>query len=118
MMKSVSPWTLIIILSAIVAVLVMLVPSDGQLRVVFVLWFLLACPGMMLVRFVHLGELLLEWVAAIALSLATDTFVAGLLLYSGRWSTSSAFAILLAITTVGVLLQELNAIRIQRRKSA
>jgi hypothetical protein len=118
MMKSVSPWTLTIILSAVVAVLVMLVPGDGQLRVVFVLWFLLVCPGMMLVRFIHLGEPLLEWVVAIALSFAIDTFVAGVLLYSGRWSTSSAFAILVAITTGGVLLQELNAIRIQRRKSA
>jgi hypothetical protein len=117
-MKLVSLWTLTIILSAVAAVLVMLVPSDEQLRVVFVLWFLLACPGMMLVRFFHLGEPLLEWVVAIALSLATDSFVGGVLLYSGRWSTSSAFAILLAITTGGVLLQELNAVRIQRRKPA
>jgi hypothetical protein len=118
MMKSVSPWTLTIILSAVVAVLALLVPGDGQLRLVFVLWFLLACPGMMLVRFFHLGEPLLEWVVAITLSVATDSLVAGSLLYSGRWSTSSAFAIVIAITTGGVLLQELNAIRTQRRKPA
>jgi hypothetical protein len=118
MMKSISPWTLTIIVSAVAAVLVVLVPSDGQLRIVFILWFLLICPGMMLVRFLHLGEPLLEWVVALALSIAADSFVAGLLLYSGRWSTSSAFVILLATTTGGVLLQELNAIRTQRRKPA
>ena len=55
MMKSVSPWTWIIVLSALAALLPTLVADDTRLRVVVVLWFLLVCPGMMLVRFFRLG---------------------------------------------------------------
>lgn len=118
MMKSVSPWAWVIVLSAATAGLLTLVAGDEPVRVVFVLWFLLACPGMMLVRFFHLGEPVFEWVVAIALSLAVDSFVAGILLYSGRWSPASTFAILLAFTIGGVLFQEARAMRIQRRTLA
>lgn len=118
MMKSISPWAWAIVLSAVAAGLVTLVADDANVRVVFVLWFLLICPGMMLVRFFRLDEPALEWVLAIALSLAVDAFVAGILLYSSRWSPSVAFAILLALTVGGVFAQELHAVRIQRRKLA
>lgn len=115
MIKSISPWTWLIVLSAGAAGLLTLVAGDAQLRVVLVLWFLLVCPGMMFVRFFRLGEPALEWVLAIALSLVADTFVAGILLYSSRWSPSGAFAILLALTVGGALAQELGAMRAQRR---
>lgn len=112
--NSVSPWTLVLIVSAVTAGSLYLLTDGGPMRVVFVLWFLLVCPGMMLVRFFRLGEPLLEWVLAIALSIAADTFVGGILLYSGRWSPSGAFAILLALTIGGALVQEMNAMRVHR----
>lgn len=113
--NTVSPWTLILVLSAVATGLLALLTNDGPARVVVVFWFLLVCPGMTLVRFFHLGEPLLEWTLAIALSLAADTFVGGLLLYSGRWSPTGAVAILLALTIGGALIQELNAMRTRGR---
>ena len=118
MTQRISPWTLILILSAVVAGLLMLLVNDGPVRVAVVLWFLLVCPGMALVRFFHLDEPLLVWVLAVTLSLVADTFVGGVLLYSGRWAPSGAFAILLAHTIGGALIHELNAIRAARRALA
>ncbi len=118
MKKLVSPWTLILILSAVAAGLLTLLTNDGAVRVAVVLWFLLVCPGMTLVRFLHLSEPLLEWVLAITLSLAADTFAGGVLLYSSRWTPSGAFSILLALTLGGALIHELNAKRAARRTLA
>ncbi len=117
MTRSVSLWPTIIILSAVAAGLVTFIPTGPFLRLVVVLWFLLICPGMMLVRFFQLREPLLEWVLAVALSLAADTIVAGILLYAGRWSPGDAFALLLGLTVAGALAQELNTVLTPRRKA-
>ena len=114
MMRSFSPWTWVIIISAGAAGLPILIGSDTHVRVVLALWFLLVCPGMMLVRFFRLSDPVLEWMLAIVLSLVADTFVGGILLYSSRWSPSGAFAILVALTIGGMLAQELSAMRAQR----
>ncbi len=115
-MKTLSPWTWLILLSAAAAGVVTLVNGNSQMHLVIILWFLLVCPGMMLVRFFRLNDPALEWMLAIALSMAADTFVAGALLYSGKWSPSVAFAALLALTAGGVIVQGLGALREQRRK--
>lgn len=117
MTKSVLLWPVIIILSAAAASLVALVPTGAFARPVVVLWFLLICPGMMLVRFFHLREPVLEWALAVALSLVIDTVVAGILLYAGRWSPGGAFALVLGLTVAGALAQELNAVLMPRRKA-
>jgi hypothetical protein len=113
-MKTVSLWSTIIVLTAGAAGVLTPVASFGPVRVMAVTWFLLICPGMMLVRWFHLDEPLLEWVLAIVLSLVIDCFVAGVLLYFGRWSPSSAFAILIGFSIGGVLVRELNAVRVKR----
>jgi hypothetical protein len=114
MMKTVSLWSTIIVLSAGAAGVLTQVASFGPVRVMAVMWFLLVCPGMMLVRGFHLDEPLLEWVLAIVLSLVVDSGVAGVLLYCGRWSPSSAFALLIVFSVGGALVQELNAVRVKR----
>lgn len=116
MIRSVSPWPAIIVLSAAAAGFVTFVPTGAYARPIIVLWFLLVCPGMMLVRFFHLREPIVEWVLAIALSLAADAIVAGILLYAERWSPRGAFAILLGLTVAGALVQEVNAFLTLRRK--
>ena len=112
-MKLVSLWTLIIVLSAGAAGLVT-VGAGGPVRVVVVIWFLLVCPGMTLVRGFRLDEPLLEWVLAVVLSLVVDSIVGGVLLYCGRWSSSSAFAVLIGFSIGGALIQELNAAGLER----
>ena len=108
-------WPVIIILSAAMAGLLTYVDVGSPLRLVVVMWFMLVCPGMVLVRFLALRDPLFEWTLAVALSLAADAFVAGALLYAGKWSTSSAFALLLGLTVAGALILEINTIRTQRR---
>ena len=115
-MRSVSPWPVTIVISSAAAGFVTFVDTDARVRSVIVLWFLLVCPGMVLMRFVHLREPIFEWTLAVALSLAVDALVAGILLYAGRWSPPGAFAILLGLTVGGTLLREMNAFLTQRRK--
>jgi hypothetical protein len=116
MTRPVSPWPVLMIMSSAAAAFVTVVDTDAWVRPVIVLWFLMVCPGMALTRFLHLREPIFEWMLAVALSLAVDAFVAGILLYAGRWSPPSAFAILLGLTVGGTLLYEMNAFLSQRRK--
>jgi hypothetical protein len=116
-MRVVSPWTVVIVLSATAAGVLTLVPTAPPVRPVAVLWFLFVCPGMMLVRFLRLHEPLVEWVLAVALSLAVDATIGGIALYAGRWSPPLVFAILLSLTAGGALAQELNAHLARRRMS-
>jgi hypothetical protein len=104
--KSNSLWSLLIVLFALVAGIFAFAVADTRIRSAVVLGFLIICPGMMLVRFINLREPLFEWVLALALSLAVDAIVAGILLYTGRWSPTSAFVILLGLTVVGALANE------------
>jgi hypothetical protein len=110
-MRTVSPWSVIIILSSVVAGLLTFTNSGATVRTAIVLWFLLVCPGMALARFFDLHEPLVEWTLAVTLSLVVDTFVAGAFLLAGRWSPTSAFAVLLGIAIVGALAQEAKAFR-------
>ncbi len=98
-------WPAIIILSTIAAGLVTFVSTDTALRPIIVLWFLFICPGMALVRFFHLEELVVEWILTLALSFAIDAIVAGILLYTGRWSPTATLEILMGISLGGVILQ-------------
>lgn len=100
-------WPVILGLSALIAGVLTFVGDAPQARIIVVLWFLLVCPGMMLVRFFHLREPLFEWILAITLSMALDTITGGILLYTGHWSPNGAFAIILGLTVAGVLVQAL-----------
>ncbi len=114
-MKSFSLWPSVIALSAVLAGALAFMNVSAQARMVLVLWFLLVCPGMMLVRFFDLREPLAEWTLAVVLSLVIDTLVAGLLLAAGRWSPLGALAILLGLTLAGALAQEVNIFLIWRK---
>lgn len=110
-MRSFTLWPVIIVLTALVAGLLTFTNTDNPARIAIDLWFLLVCPGMMLVRFLNFREPLVEWTLAVALSLVADTLVGSILLYTGRWSPTGAFAILLGFTVVGALAQEIYAFR-------
>ena len=98
-------WPVVIILSALVANLVNFVFPDLVGRPIVVMWFLCVCPGMMLIRFFQLKEPVTEWTLAIALSLAIDAAVAGIQIYSGRWSPPITLVIIMGICIIGVLTQ-------------
>jgi hypothetical protein len=98
-------WPAIIVLSTVATGLVTFVITETAVRPFIVLWFLFVCPGMALVRFFRLEELVVEWILALALSFAVDAIVAGILLYAGRWSPTATLGILMGISLGGATLQ-------------
>jgi hypothetical protein len=107
-------WQVIIILSAITTTLVTFVFPEAPLRPIVVMWFLFVCPGMMLVRFLHLNQPVVEWVLALTLSLAIDAIVSGIVLYFGKWSPATILSIILGLSLAGAITQ----LTISNQKSA
>lgn len=107
--EPVSLWSVVIMISAVVAGLMVLTNTPSAARFIIVVGFLLVCPGMMFVRFFNFNEPLVEWMLAIALSLVVDAVVPGLMLAIGRWSTTGAFTVILGLTVLGVIAQEARA---------
>lgn len=98
-------WPMIILFSALAAGLVNFLFPNLIGRPIIVMWFLFICPGMMVIRFFQLKEPITEWTLAIALSIAIDGLVAGLQLYSGHWSPFATLGIIMAITSLGAIIQ-------------
>ncbi len=98
-------WPTIIILSAIAVGLVTFVFTDTVIRPIIVFWFVSICPGMIVVRFLHLKEAVVKWALAIALSFAIDATVAGIQLYAGKWSPVGTLTILMILCICGAIVQ-------------
>ena len=98
-------WPITILLSAIAVGLVTFVLPHLAVRPILVMWFLFVCPGMTVVRFFRLAEIVIEWVLAIALSFAIDAFIAGGMLYAGWWSPPRILSILIGFCLIGVCTQ-------------
>jgi len=98
-------WLTIIIYSVVAAGLVTFVFTDTIVRPVIVFWFLLVCPGMIVVRFLHLKEPVVEWTLSIALSFAIDAIVAAIQLFAGRWSPVGTLTILMSLSLCGAIVQ-------------
>ena len=94
-----------IVLSIVAASLDIFVLSDGVMHQFIIMWFLLVCPGMAVVRFFQLKEVAVEWLLALALSIAIDAFIAGILLYAGWWSPLNIFIVLISFCLIGAMMQ-------------
>ncbi len=68
-------------------------------------WFLFVCPGLVIVHFLRLQEFIVEYVLALALSLAIDAIVAAFLLYVGWWSSTAILYILVSFCLLGAIVQ-------------
>ena len=106
-------WPLFIILSALAAGLVNFILPDLVGRPLIMLCFLCLCPGMMLIRFFHLKELVTEFTLAVALSLVIDATILTIQLYSGHWSPSTALIILISICIIGTATHSILIARVQ-----
>jgi uncharacterized membrane protein len=98
-------WPIIIILSAVATGLVYFVFTGTVIRPFIAFWFLIICPGMVLVRFLRLKEPVMEWSLALALSFAIDALVAGTQMYAGKWSPTATLSILIALCLCGAIVQ-------------
>ena len=105
MTRRTAGWPAVIIVSALAAGVLTITDSASPARPLIALWFLCVCPGMAFVRLLRLGEGLTEMTLAIALSLAMDVIVAGVLLYAGVWSPRWGLIVLIALSLVGAILQ-------------
>jgi hypothetical protein len=79
-------WPAVIIGSAIAAAVFAFAVPESPVRPFVVVWFVLVCPGMALVRMLRLADPLLELATGIALGIALELLVVVLALYSGVWS--------------------------------
>jgi hypothetical protein len=93
-----SHWAAIAATSAVLAGALAVVGVHSPLRVAVVLWFVLVCPGMAIVRLLRLPDAVAELTLAVAVSLTLATFIAGIGLYSGLWAPGATLAVLIAIT--------------------
>jgi hypothetical protein len=73
------------------------------LRAVFVLPFLLVCPGMAVVRLLRLPDAAAQIALGLATSVAVAGGVSGILLYAHAWNPQHAFAIIVVLTLAATL---------------
>jgi hypothetical protein len=98
-------WPVVIICSAVATRLVTLVLPSIVVQPIIVMWFLFVCPGMVLVRFFRIREVVAEWMLALALSIAIDAIVASVALYVGEWSPANILDILIGYCLIGAVGQ-------------
>jgi len=105
--KSFSNWLMpaIITISTVAASIGVFGDISSPIRFVLVFWFLLFCPGMTYVHLLDIEDKFTALILAVALSLALDTAVSLIVLYTNQWSALLIFGILVAITTAGLALQ-------------
>jgi uncharacterized membrane protein len=96
-------WPIVIILSALASGLVNFALPDLVGRPFIMLWFLCVCPGMMLIRFFRLKELVTELTLAVALSLTIDAAILTVQVYSGHWSPPEALMAVIGICIIGTI---------------
>lgn len=91
-------WSQILVASAALAGAAQIAGVPTPVRLAVLLWFLLVCPGMAIVRLLDLDDPTAEFALAVALSVALAVAVGGAALYSGLWAPGAALAILIAVT--------------------
>jgi hypothetical protein len=110
-------WPVIIVISTIGTGLMAFGDFLPSVRHLLSFWFLLVCPGLAYVPLLHIRDNSSQWTLAIAMSLAIDAVVAAIMLYTGSWSPNGGLAVLMVITTGGIVLQ-LNDMRLVKEASS
>jgi len=105
-------WSFIIVVSTIAVLITTSWGGSGISRPITAFWFILICPGMALVRLLHLDDVLVEVTLALGLSLALDALVATVILYSGRWSPRLILFLLAAVSLAAVVAGRLMSARV------
>jgi len=99
---------LIILISSLLVVIVNAIGDESIVRNFLNVWFLMVCPGLAFVHLLHLSTLWIEFTLAVALSLALDGLVGGIMIYTYNWFPQIAMIVLLILSLSGVLLDQLG----------
>lgn len=105
-------WPVILTVSVATTAAVFFAESRLVFRPLLVLWFLLVCPGMAIVRIFDVQEPLLEWVLSSALSISLAGIITTIQIYTHNWSPGTALWILISITLAGVVIQAMLNLRL------
>jgi heme A synthase len=94
-------------IAALGLALIALMRTDAYpaLRLPAAIGFLLVCPGMALVRLLRIHSPLLEWMLALAVSIALDGLVGSIFIYSETWAPETVVATLLLGSVALALVQ-------------
>ena len=95
-------WTVVLPVSALLALLFVVADFGSPLRPFVALWFLGFCPGMAVVQLLAIRNRLGEIMLAIALSFTLATFTAMAMIYGGVWSPRLGVGLLAAFTLASV----------------
>ncbi len=107
LLRSVWLWPVVLTVSTAATAAVFFTDSSSALRPWLVLWFLLVCPGMAVVRIFDVQESLLEWVLSIALSISLAGIISTIQIYTHTWSPADGLGILIGLTLGGVVVQSM-----------
>ena len=104
-------WPVVIVLSMLA--LAIMVAGDFQtpIRTVLTLWFLLFCSGMAYARLLSFPSRVAQIVLAVALGITINVAISEILVVAKVWSSDVALGIVMGITTIGVVLQLIEAHR-------
>jgi hypothetical protein len=102
-------WTppLILVLSTLVVLERIAGHGGSPVRTVLTVAFFALAPGLAVVGLLRLSDPWLVAALAPALSLSIGATVGGILSYAGAWSPAAGLAILVAISVLGALAQQL-----------
>lgn len=107
--RSVWLWPAIILASAAAVILFSLGDVATPIRAAVAFWFVLVCPGMALVRFLHIEDQVNEFILAVAVSTGIGATLATIMVLTRRWSPDWGLGILVYISVVGSILQLVTA---------
>ncbi len=97
----------VLLLSALIALLAMLLRVPVPVRAVAIVGFALVCPGFAWVRLLAMEDRLAEWTLGIAASIAIATLVASVQAYAGAWSPKGTIVLLAVIVLAAVASEPL-----------
>ncbi|MDQ3865332.1 MAG: hypothetical protein M3304_00670 [Actinomycetota bacterium] len=108
-------WPAVSVVSTVAVAAVVLSDVAPRVRAAFVLWFLVVCPGMALVRLLRLRDRIAEWTLAVALSIVLAILISSVMLYAGKWSPVHGLAILAGTTLAATVADVARAVRERHR---
>jgi aminoglycoside phosphotransferase (APT) family kinase protein len=95
-------WTVVLPVSALLALLFVVADVGSPLRPLVAVWFVGFCPGMAVVQLLEIRNRLGEIMLAIALSVALATVTAMVMIYANIWSPQLGVGLLAALTFAAV----------------
>lgn len=102
-------WTppLILLLCALALLERAVAHGASPVRTVLIVCFLALAPGLAVIGLLRLSDPWLTAALVPALSLSIDAIVGGILSYAGLWSPAAAIIIIVAISVLGAVAQDL-----------